>query len=150
MGLVHRLITDRWFLSAIIAPVPFWYLLAALNINQLFITQATITHMLMVVMVYPFIEELCFRGLIQGHLFNTLGAHKAWMGFSAANAITSIAFTLLHLIYHESLLAIAVLLPSLIFGFFKDRYQSIVPGLILHSWYNSGLFWFFTLYLAIS
>jgi membrane protease YdiL (CAAX protease family) len=33
-----------------------------------------------------------------------------------------------------------VLFPSLIFGYFRDRYTSIYPCMVLHAFYNAGYF----------
>ena len=35
-----------------------------------------------------------------------------------------------------------MLLPSLLFGYFKDRYRSLTIPIILHVFYNAGYFWY--------
>ena len=60
-----------------------------------------------------------------------------------ANLITSLVFTGLHFIYHPPLWAASVLLPSLVFGYFKDRYRTLTTPIILHVFYNAGYFWLF-------
>ena len=32
----------------------------------------------------------------------------------------------------------SVFVPSLIFGYFRDRYRNIVPAVLLHVFYNTG------------
>ena len=91
---------------------------------------------------YPVVEELVFRGLIQDLAHRHL---KPWrLGpLTHANILTSIVFTALHFIYHPPLWAAAVLAPSLLFGFFKDRSGMLAAPIVLHVFYNSGYFWLF-------
>ena len=91
---------------------------------------------------YPVIEEWIFRGFIQDYLHRRL---KPWgLGpLSHANILTSLLFTLLHFINHPPLWAAAVFIPSLLFGFFKDRTGSLSAPMVLHVFYNSGYFWLF-------
>jgi membrane protease YdiL (CAAX protease family) len=91
---------------------------------------------------YPLIEEWIFRGIIQDLAHRHL---KPWsLGpLSHANIVTSLLFTALHFINHPPVWAAAVLLPSLVFGFFKDRTGHLMAPMILHVFYNSGYFWIF-------
>ena len=57
--------------------------------------------------------------------------------------LISLVFTGLHFIYHPPLWAASVLLPSLVFGYFKDRYRTLTTPIILHVFYNAGYFWLF-------
>jgi membrane protease YdiL (CAAX protease family) len=94
-------------------------------------------------LLYPLFEELIFRGFIQDFFHRHL---KPW-GFgplSHANILTSVLFTLLHFINHPPLWAAAVLFPSLVFGFFKDRTGRLNAPVTLHVFYNSGYFWLFS------
>lgn len=88
----------------------------------------------------PVIEELLFRGALQGLLLRSdLGA-RAVAGTSLANIITSLAFVIFHLVHQPVFWAIAVFFPSLLFGYFRDRSGSILPPLILHIAYNAAFF----------
>lgn len=87
-------------------------------------------------LVYPILEEVVFRGLLQGALLKWGMRKPLWKGISWANGVTSIFFMLAHLIYHSWNWAVAVLAPSLIFGYFRDKYQNITPAIILHVFYN--------------
>lgn len=90
----------------------------------------------------PLAEEGFFRGLVQPALARMRGgAHAAW-GVTTANAATSMLFALAHLYALPPLWAAATVVPSLVFGHFRDRYGSIVPGAALHIFYNAG--WFLT------
>jgi uncharacterized protein len=88
-----------------------------------------------VVVAYPIVEEWLFRGIIQPAITRRLPV-TALPGISAGNFHTSLVFALAHLIRQPPALAGATFFPSLVFGFFRDRYASIVPGLLLHAWYN--------------
>lgn len=93
--------------------------------------------------LYPCIEELLFRGLLQGYLLGRPGLQRHWHGLTAANLITSTVFTALHFLAHPPLAALAVLVPSLIFGYFRDRHASLQAPILLHMYYNLGYFWIF-------
>jgi membrane protease YdiL (CAAX protease family) len=93
-------------------------------------------------LLYPVVEELVFRGFIQGQLHQRL---RPWrLGpLSHANLLTSVLFTALHFINHPPLWAAAVLFPSLVFGLFRDRTGGVTAPIVLHVFYNSGYFWLF-------
>jgi len=86
----------------------------------------------------PFGEELLFRGIIQGQLAQTSWGQRNWFKISTANLLTSLAFIALHFVYHPSLWALAIFFPSLVFGYFRERHQSLYPAFALHSLYNLG------------
>jgi membrane protease YdiL (CAAX protease family) len=90
--------------------------------------------------VYPVLEEWLFRGRIQGALAAGRLGRRQWIGFTAANLVTSLLFAAFHLLNHPPLWAALVLFPSLLFGLFRDRYQGIGPSILLHAFYNAGYF----------
>ena len=96
---------------------------------------------LWLVVVTPVLEELAFRGLLQAELRQRL----AWrMGrISLANLLTSGVFVGLHWMQSPTLLALAVFIPSLVFGYFKDRFNSVKPSIFLHVVYNAAYFYAF-------
>ena len=91
------------------------------------------------VLLAPVLEELVFRGGIQGWLHTRLPQRRLG-GISWANVVTSILFSVVHLWRHHPLWAMSVMIPSLIFGWFRDRYESVIPGMVLHVCYNAGYF----------
>lgn len=97
---------------------------------------------LLLALVYPVAEEIIFRGALQewlgDHLPSALGP------LSLANLGTSIVFAALHFIYHPPLWAASVFVPSLLFGYFKDRTGSLQAPILLHIFYNTGYFWLLT------
>lgn len=98
---------------------------------------------LMPALVYPVLEEIAFRGLLQ-ELVRERVSEAGFGPLSRANLITSVVFTALHFIYHPPGWAALVLFPSLVFGYFKDRTRSLVAPIILHVFYNSGFLWLFS------
>ncbi len=90
----------------------------------------------------PLLEEWLFRGLLQPLLLRYPFGRRVVLpfGVTAANFLTSVLFVVLHLFTHPPLWAFLILVPSLIFGVFRDRYQSVIPPVFLHSFYNFGYF----------
>ena len=95
------------------------------------------------VVVAPVLEELVFRGVLQGALLERPALARRRAGVSGANALASLAFAAAHLVSQSPPQAAAVLLPSLAFGACRDRYGSVVPGMLLHGFYNAGFLWLF-------
>jgi membrane protease YdiL (CAAX protease family) len=91
-----------------------------------------------VLIILPVIEEVVFRGLIQPWLANRYNQKK--MGITQANLITSCLFVLVHLYQHNLIMALYTFVPSLVFGYTRDRYKRLMPSIILHSSYNGGYF----------
>ncbi|HMS83934.1 MAG TPA: JDVT-CTERM system glutamic-type intramembrane protease [Nitrospira sp.] len=90
----------------------------------------------------PLLEELLFRGIIQGHMLQPLTRWKPWIGLSMPNLLTSLFFSLAHLAGHSITWSLLVFVPSLCFGFVRDRFGSVYPSIILHAFYNVGHFLF--------
>lgn len=93
-----------------------------------------------VILWQPLLEELLFRGIIQGQAARKAWGKRQWAGMSGANLFASALFVAAHFVYHAPLWAAAVLVPSLVFGYFRDRFASVWPGLALHVFYNAGYF----------
>lgn len=97
----------------------------------------------MLALLYPVLEEIVFRGLIQEQLHAVLSA-RTFGALSVANLLTSLLFTGLHFLSHPPLWAALVFFPSLIFGYFKDRHRSLQAPILLHVFYNTGFLWLFS------
>lgn len=97
------------------------------------------------VVAYPLMEEVIFRGALQGWLLDFAWARRRIVFISLANIITSLVFTGLHGFSHPAVMAALVFFPSIVFGFFRDRTGSIAAPVILHSSYNLAYFWLFGL-----
>jgi len=134
------------YYAAILAAPPVWLglcLLARPDIDISWPMQLPWTFMLLVVL-YPVLEELAFRGFIQGELMRRTVLKQQYMGMTLANILTSIVFAGAHLFSHSTGLAALVMLPSLVFGYFRDRYDGwLAPSIGLHIYYNLGYFLLF-------
>jgi membrane protease YdiL (CAAX protease family) len=95
-------------------------------------------------LLFPVLEEVIFRGYVQGMLLRWRYGRRAWLQMTAANVLTSVLFTALHFLSHPPLAAAAVIVPSLIFGYFRDRHGNIHAAVVLHVFYNAGYLWLFS------
>ena len=137
-GSFHR---DRPFVAAAAAAGGFWIMLWwLLPVEPIRWWQVGSWEFLSLVVVQPSLEEIVFRGLLQGLLSRWHRMRRAWRGFTAANGVTALLFTAGHFVNHPALWAAGVIIPALVFGFFRDRYTSIWPGMLLHVFYNGGYF----------
>lgn len=88
---------------------------------------------------FPVVEEFLFRDVLQGALARTTwGSRRVTPFLSAANLATSVIFAAAHLLSHPPLWAASVFFPSLLFGYFKDRYHTLTRCTLLHIFYNAG------------
>lgn len=144
MGLDHLppFHKDPLFLSALAAGVLFWLFLGRfVSWHPIRIEQALSRHFLSLVLLQPLVEELLFRGFLQGRWRETDWGRASWRGLSAANAMTSLLFVVGHLFSHPPAWAAAVFFPSMLFGYFRDRHESLYPAILLHVFYNAGYFY---------
>ena len=98
---------------------------------------------LKIALLSPLLEEIVFRGGLQTFLLEREFFRKRKFGIgvanvSAANIVTSLAFAAAHLIYQTPLWASLVFIPSLVFGWARERYDSVIPPILLHAFYNAG------------
>jgi len=96
--------------------------------------------LILLIIIYPLIEEITFRGWMQEYISKTSIGKEKFFNISIANIFTTILFTLMHLIHHSYFWAFLVIFPSLIFGYFKEQFNSVIPPIILHSFYNFMFF----------
>ncbi|MEO5862624.1 MAG: JDVT-CTERM system glutamic-type intramembrane protease [Burkholderiales bacterium] len=130
---------DWQFVAAVVAGLLFWVFLAGVSTGVRRPTRE-VDVVLLLCLLQPLMEELIFRGVLQGELLRRSWGKRKWMGISAANAATSIAFTALHFLSHPPLWAAGVMIPSLLFGHFRERHTSLYPPICLHIYYNTGYF----------
>jgi len=96
----------------------------------------------MLILFYPIVEELAFRGVIQGYLAGRMKRQYLGGLLSASNLVTSLLFIVIHFVHHPPLWAVAVVVPSLIFGYFREQFGSVIPAVLLHAFYNGVFFSF--------
>jgi len=132
--------------TAVFVALPVWavlYLLYQPVIDWTWPIRTPVTFLLLT-LLYPLLEETVFRGLIQGELMRRTVCRQQFAGITLANILTSILFSLAHLLTHPAGMAALVLLPSLAFGYFRDRYNGwLLPSILLHIYYNLGYFLIF-------
>ena len=109
--------------------------------NDIFWLFSDLNSLFFLVFLYPMIEELIFRGLVQEYIEKKISKNTILKALSWANIFTSLLFVLMHFIYHSPIWAMLVFFPSLVFGYFKERYGHIIPSILLHSFYN---LWYFS------
>ena len=107
----------NWLLAA-----PVWYLKLAL--------------------LYPFLEELVFRGLVQSQVFRFLRKNKLGL-FTLSNVLASLVFCGFHMFTHNPVWVGLLIIPSLYFGFLKDKYHSLKQPVLMHAFFNAGYFLIF-------
>lgn len=138
--MLRVLLSDKLFGFAFLAAFLFWAAFYFFVQSAGLQADIPVSKMLLAVLVYPVLEETAFRGWLQGKLLEWHPGRESWRGISQANLLTSLAFVGIHFFYYSWWWALAVIVPSLVFGFFREKYQSILPGCILHSWYNAGYY----------
>jgi membrane protease YdiL (CAAX protease family) len=140
---LQRLIKDRQFHLALLAGVVTVWALGVL----LHPLPPPAWHapwpFLQLTLLFPILEEILFRGLLQGALARRFPRQLGPL--SHANLVTTALFVLAHLFAHSPSWAVAVFIPSLVFGYFRDRYQHLLPAVLLHCFYNSLFFLLFPL-----
>ena len=143
VSLAGRIIKDKMMWAAVFAaPVTlsllFWWQPELRSVTVQWPKEA-----IMLILLLPLIEELAFRGYLQGRLAASAVQRFCIYGISGQNLITTAVFSSFHLLSHSILWSLAVIIPSLIFGFFRDKYQSVIPAVMLHAYYNGMYFYFF-------
>lgn len=127
---------DFQLLLALIAPLLVWPWVAGLD--GIYI-KAGLIHTLALFTAIPLLEEMLFRGVIQGWLLEKDWFNQVTAGASRANWFASIAFAGAHLWQHSLILLPGYLLVSLLLGHFRERYGGILVPVLLHGYYNLGL-----------
>ena len=128
----------HWYFALLLAVVC-WILygifISPLKFNSLF---DSINLLIFSVLLYPIVEEIVFRGLIQEYFSRRTIFNHMFIGLSLANISTSVLFALSHLWSQSPLWALLTFFPSLVYGYFKERHNHLLPGIALHSLYNLG------------
>lgn len=132
---MRKFYKDPIFFLMLLAPLPVWLWLFA---NRGITGITSISILLNLVLLYPIVEELIFRGVIQPLIAKRFA--KNWSIVSLANIMTSSVFVLAHFINHSPAWAFATFIPSLVFGYIQERTQNIAAPIILHCTYNAGFF----------
>lgn len=141
-----NIITDWQYGLAIIAALLLWGLLLWIDSPQPSLDWVFIAPWLFLslLLAQPLLEEVVFRGGLQGWLIEKTWGRRTVLHITLANMLTSVAFVAMHLFYHAPLMALLVIVPSLLFGYFRDRYDGwLIPSIVLHCFYNAGYFFLY-------
>lgn len=100
------------------------------------------------IMLIPVLEEIVFRGGLQNYLKNKIQAFDVVNNIilstksfiSIQNIVTSLIFSIAHLLYFSPLHAVLVFFPSIIFGLVYKQYNKLLFPIILHGIYNLNVF----------
>lgn len=104
------------------------------------LSQTSAAFVVGLLVIQPLLEELLFRGVIQGWLREAAWGERKMFGLSSANWITSLLFVVAHLPAQPLAWAVAVFAPSLVFGHFRERHDSLLPAVLLHVTWNAAFF----------
>lgn len=88
----------------------------------------------------PVLEEVVFRGIFQGELQRTRWGERRIWRVTAANGVCSLVFTGIHFVHHPPLWAASVLVPSLVFGWLRERHGTVAAPIAMHVLYNLEFF----------
>lgn len=127
---------DPHLLLAASAALPVWAVLAA-GFGQFMYRPADLFAWVAFVVLQPTIEELAFRGMLQGQLLR-LTQKRQMAGVSMANVLTTAVFVAMHLQSQQPAWALAAGVPSLALGHLRERLVSVIPAMALHMIYNGG------------
>ncbi|MFZ2163680.1 MAG: JDVT-CTERM system glutamic-type intramembrane protease [Sideroxyarcus sp.] len=130
---------DRKLIAAIVAPLLIWPFVPPWDAGYLGDGDVRV---LALFLLLPVAEEVVFRGVLQGWLLRLASFKQARFGITGANLATSFAFALAHLWQHPAWLFPGYFAVSLVLGYFRERYGGVMVPILLHSYYNLGL-WVF-------
>ena len=131
---------DTHLALALLAAVPVWLMLALWAGTQMRVPLG-LWAWLSLVAVQPLLEELVFRGVLQGQALALLskdGRPRRLGPLTLANVLVTVAFVLLHLRAQPLAWALAVAVPSLALGHLRERFASAWPCVLVHAVYNAG------------
>jgi membrane protease YdiL (CAAX protease family) len=135
-GGAWRWLSDAHVLAALAAAVPVWVLLAMAVGDRMRVTTGW-TGWIALVLAQPLVEEIVFRGVLQGQLLQW-GLSRRRGPFTNANLATTVCFVGAHLFTQPPAWALAVSVPSLVFGHMRERFGSVWPAVFVHAIYNAG------------
>jgi uncharacterized protein len=131
---------DAHLATALLLAVPVWIGLGLLAGPAMYVPSGW-TAWMSFVLAYPLLEELLFRGILQGEVLRLTTKEGKTLSVgpvSVANVLVTVAFVALHLRVQPLAWALAVAVPSLVFGHLRERFASAWPAVLVHGVYNAG------------
>jgi membrane protease YdiL (CAAX protease family) len=92
-------------------------------------TAGWIVVILLVVVGAPIIEELFFRGLVQGAFMRRIGTTPAIF-------VTALIFCAAHTLNEGPIAPMILLAPALVLGYLRVRTQRLAAGMVAHATFN--------------
>lgn len=136
---VARIVSDwAFWLALLLGPPAAWGAVAALGIGH-GLGRLPVSGLVMLIVGLPLIEEIAFRGFLQGLLRGYAFARVAIGPVTVANGLTTACFSLAHYPRGGWALVALVILPGLVLGVLRDRHGGVLSPILLHSWYNACL-----------
>ncbi|WLD58074.1 JDVT-CTERM system glutamic-type intramembrane protease [Salinispirillum sp. LH 10-3-1] len=132
---VRAVITDPWLYVALSLALPALFVMQLLQAPDALAGGSDWRHVLLLVLIFPVLEELCFRGWIQPTLSEWL-PHR-WGPLTLASLLTSVLFAAAHTVHLPLAAAVLVFFPSLVFGGLRDRHHRVLGATLVHSAYNA-------------
>lgn len=129
-------LVDSHLIVALAAAPPAWLALGALVGMGMYLP-AGVMAWITFIALQPLTEEVTFRGVLQGLLLSGPLARRCGP-FTWANLGTTAAFVAWHVGMQPLGWALAVAVPSLVFGHLRERFGSVWPAVIVHIVYNGG------------
>lgn len=127
---------DAHVAVALLAAVPVWLGLGAWAGGRMQ-PVAGWSALISFLFVMPLAEEIVFRGVLQGQLLRLTSNRRAGP-VTWANLWTTVGFVAMHVPTQPLVWALAVALPSLVFGHLRERFSSVLPAILMHVTYNAG------------
>ena len=93
-----------------------------------------------ILLIFPVLEEIVFRGLIQDYISVKLSTWDIYLGITSANWVTTLLFCLTHLVTRSFIVALLVIVPSLVLGSLRDKGFSIKALAAIHVYWNGGVY----------
>lgn len=131
---------DAHLVLALLLALPVWVALA-LWAGSSMRAPAGILAWISLIAVQPVMEELVFRGLLQGQALQLMasnGQPRRLGPVTLANVLATSCFVALHLRAQPLAWALAVAAPSLVLGHLRERFSSVWPSVLAHAIYNTG------------
>lgn len=88
----------------------------------------------------PALEEVTFRGILQGEFLQTRWGRSRVLGITGANVGCSILFVALHFLHHPADWALSVFAPSLVLGWLRERHSGAASPIAMHIVFNLTFF----------
>ncbi|MBX9613523.1 MAG: JDVT-CTERM system CAAX-type protease [Burkholderiales bacterium] len=131
---------DAHLALALLLAVPVWLALGLWVGPHMLAPQGWLAWALFVA-VQPLVEELVFRGALQGQALRLTRPHgqpRRLGPVTLANVLVTLGFVALHLRAQPLAWALAVAVPSLVLGHLRERFASVWPAVAVHAFYNAG------------